>query len=374
MPTLADRQPDVKPYQELIRFLGASPPIYSCPSCQAQMYKNGFSGYTNLRDDGGYGSSSWVCDGCNLDLKPGAHHPRPIEDGYTLPDQIEPIYGKEAANWDPTVCPTCGGAMGEPHQMGQQWVNKCTNCGTTREVQTTSPLLKQYKQQEAISPYPQGLQNVGPERPWVFAKKEYHYTCPDCGKDHMEDSCPHCDHTTMWEKTADNYTNDSREWPDPTEPRASKPPEPKGCTCHEGWKLDCPVHGMDADPELAELDHSWSIPENNAVGYPQDAPRTWQQASVEASVEPQEEKPQEEVKVETHDPTVSHMQEAISKLTATVEALRKPKTPSKLVIARDEHGRMTSIEPQSDLNESRRLVIARDENGRMASIEEVSST
>lgn len=61
-------------------------------------------------------------------------------------------------------------------------------------------------------------------------------------------------------KQADNYTQDTREWPDPTEPRASKPPEPEGCTCAQGNKLDCPIHGMHADPELQELDHTWSMP------------------------------------------------------------------------------------------------------------------
>jgi len=46
---------------------------------------------------------------------------------------------------------------------------------------------------------------------------------------------------------------------------------PKGCTCKEGHKLDCPVHGLNAG--IDPLDHSWSLPENNPVGYPQDQPR-----------------------------------------------------------------------------------------------------
>lgn len=79
----------------------------------------------------------------------------------------------------------------------------------------------------------------------------------------------------VWGKTADNFTNDSREWPDPTEPRASKPPAQQGCTCQWGDKLNCPIHGLNADPENAELDHSWSLPENSPVGYPQDQPRSW---------------------------------------------------------------------------------------------------
>jgi hypothetical protein len=78
-----------------------------------------------------------------------------------------------------------------------------------------------------------------------------------------------------WTITADNYSLDSREWPDPSEPRPSKPPAQKGCTCQWGDKLNCPVHGLNADPELAELDHSWSLPENSPVGYPQDQTQGW---------------------------------------------------------------------------------------------------
>lgn len=78
-------------------------------------------------------------------------------------------------------------------------------------------------------------------------------------------------------KLADNYTNDSREWPDPTQPRASEPPMPKGCTCPMGFKLDCPIHGMHGDDSD---DSKWSLPEASPVGYPQnqDGPRTWTQA------------------------------------------------------------------------------------------------
>lgn len=81
-------------------------------------------------------------------------------------------------------------------------------------------------------------------------------------------------------KQADNYQNDSRDFPDPTEPRPSRLPEPLGCTCQEGKKLDCPVHGMQATPTGNDIsyDHAWALPQNNPVGYPQDGPRTWQQA------------------------------------------------------------------------------------------------
>jgi hypothetical protein len=75
-------------------------------------------------------------------------------------------------------------------------------------------------------------------------------------------------------RVADNATLDSREWPDPTEPRASDAPQPEGCTCPEGHKLDCPVHGMEGDDSH---DLGWSLPEGSPVGYPQDMPRTYQQ-------------------------------------------------------------------------------------------------
>lgn len=78
-------------------------------------------------------------------------------------------------------------------------------------------------------------------------------------------------------KRADNYTQDTKNWPDPTEPRAAKPPDPKGCTCLQGEKLNCPIHGLNADPEQ-EVDHTWSIPQGQPIGYPQDQPRNWTQA------------------------------------------------------------------------------------------------
>ncbi len=73
---------------------------------------------------------------------------------------------------------------------------------------------------------------------------------------------------------ADNYMKDTRDWPDPLEPRASKPPAPAGCTCHDGHKLDCPVHGLNGSQET--LDNQWSnVQQANPVGYPQDAPRSY---------------------------------------------------------------------------------------------------
>lgn len=69
---------------------------------------------------------------------------------------------------------------------------------------------------------------------------------------------------------------DSREWPDPLTERSIPNPEPQGCTCKEGHKLDCPVHGLNATEQ--EYDHTWSIPQASPVGYPQDQPRNWQMA------------------------------------------------------------------------------------------------
>lgn len=83
-----------------------------------------------------------------------------------------------------------------------------------------------------------------------------------------------------WKFGADQY--DTREYADtrmmpPTtmqEPVQNNPhPEKQGCTCDEGKKLDCPIHGM--NPTEQDIDHSWSIPENFPVGYPQDQPRNY---------------------------------------------------------------------------------------------------
>lgn len=78
---------------------------------------------------------------------------------------------------------------------------------------------------------------------------------------------------------------DTREYPDtrmmpPTtmqEPVQNNPhPEKQGCTCEEGDKLNCPVHGM--NPTEHRYDHSWSIPQGHPVGYPQDQPRNYMKA------------------------------------------------------------------------------------------------
>jgi hypothetical protein len=67
---------------------------------------------------------------------------------------------------------------------------------------------------------------------------------------------------------------DANQHADPTEPRPAAPGFPKGCTCDEGLKLECPVHGMHATE--ADYDHSWSIPEGSPIGWPQaDQPRGW---------------------------------------------------------------------------------------------------
>lgn len=86
--------------------------------------------------------------------------------------------------------------------------------------------------------------------------------------------------TSLGYHIADAITNDSRNWPDPTEPRPSKPPVPKGCTCRDGdqgiFKLDCPVHGLNSTEDV----NSWAYAPDQAgpVGFPQDAPKSWQQA------------------------------------------------------------------------------------------------
>lgn len=64
----------------------------------------------------------------------------------------------------------------------------------------------------------------------------------------------------------------TRQWPDPFDNDIPSHSTDKECTCKEGKKLDCPVHGLHGDME----DRSWAIPEASPVGYPQDAPRNWQ--------------------------------------------------------------------------------------------------
>jgi hypothetical protein len=49
-------------------------------------------------------------------------------------------------------------------------------------------------------------------------------------------------------------------------------PEKPGCTCPQGLKLQCPIHGMHGDDSR---DMSWSIPQAPAVSYPDDQPRNY---------------------------------------------------------------------------------------------------
>lgn len=142
-------------------------------------------------------------------------------------------------------------------------------------------------------------------------------------------------------RTADDQTQDTRQFPDPTEPRAARPPDPLGCTCAKGIKLECPVHGL--HPTEGDYDHSWSLPEGQPVGYPQDAPRSWQQAVSSKEPEPE---------TNGHgDAQLSALQERLAQLTASMETMKaepKEKTPRRLVIHRDELGRMASIEAVED--------------------------
>jgi hypothetical protein len=50
----------------------------------------------------------------------------------------------------------------------------------------------------------------------------------------------------------------------------------KDCTCEEGHKLDCPVHGLYAEIDQGDKPLRWTAPETSPVGYPQDQPRAWQ--------------------------------------------------------------------------------------------------
>jgi hypothetical protein len=58
------------------------------------------------------------------------------------------------------------------------------------------------------------------------------------------------------------------------EPAQGNPhPEKVGCTCDEGHKLDCPVHGL--NPTEENNDHTWSIPEGHPVGFPDAQPKNY---------------------------------------------------------------------------------------------------
>jgi 2'-5' RNA ligase len=82
---------------------------------------------------------------------------------------------------------------------------------------------------------------------------------------------------------------DTRQWPDPLSDNGTGGNVPRGCTCQSGHKLDCPVHGLEANGEYDTME--WTIPEASPVGYPQDQPRNWQQAesSVRQSVRTRQE-------------------------------------------------------------------------------------
>ncbi len=87
---------------------------------------------------------------------------------------------------------------------------------------------------------------------------------------------------TDWHFGADK--TDTRQYPDarmmpakdmrePAQQNAH--PEAHGCTCQEGEKLTCPVHGLNPDPVQQRYDHSWSVPEGSPVNFPQDQPRNY---------------------------------------------------------------------------------------------------
>lgn len=201
----------------------------------------------------------------------------------------------------------------------------------------------------------------------------------------------------------DNATSDSRNFPDPLESRPSKPPTPVGCTCPIGHKLDCPVHGL--DPVEPDLDHSWSVPENTPVGYPQSTPRGWQtpyqssETSTIASVglptdqvanqiadshtddgaKTKGTPDQQDDSNRDHAQTIARLESSVKHLMETQKTLRASISqevdhkPRKLVISRDAQGRMTTASMVSDEHEDnpRKLIINRDSVGRMTTIEEV---
>lgn len=77
---------------------------------------------------------------------------------------------------------------------------------------------------------------------------------------------------------------DTRQWPDPLSDNGTGGNVPRGCTCQSGHKLDCPIHGLEANGEYDTME--WTIPEASPVGYPQDQPRNWQQAESSIATSP----------------------------------------------------------------------------------------
>ena len=82
---------------------------------------------------------------------------------------------------------------------------------------------------------------------------------------------------TPTRRIADNYSQDTKNWPDPTEPRAAQPPAPRGCTCHNGDKLNCPIHGMEAEYDGLGNDEWANQLPASPVGFALGQPTTWQQ-------------------------------------------------------------------------------------------------
>lgn len=81
------------------------------------------------------------------------------------------------------------------------------------------------------------------------------------------------DELLAFTKYADSWS--TRQWPDPVNDGLHPSYEQsEGCTCEEGHKLDCPIHGLKADPLKGDM--TWALPEASPVGYPQDQPRNWQ--------------------------------------------------------------------------------------------------
>lgn len=83
-------------------------------------------------------------------------------------------------------------------------------------------------------------------------------------------------------KLADSW-NPKDQWPNALRERGSEPTD-VDCTCKDGHKLDCPVHGM--HPTLPTHDDTLEFPDpSSPVGYDYhtDAPRTWMRAETKVA-------------------------------------------------------------------------------------------
>lgn len=247
----------------------AATPEYECPGCQLPLIKNGWTGFTPVTAEG-YGQRTFVCPQCQTYWK--THMPMPMQrvaaGGHRLwwkPGQPgRAVMSPEGTlhTWPEDEMTHVQRLMqlgahdgvsdiGEPYTRYSIRPNAAVPVFTPDEgaqLQAADPRLR-----PTISPF---IYNKATQR----GEPNPYYTPPT---------------TSAWRfGEVDFNQGDSKQHADPTEPRPSGIPDPRGCTCDDGHKLDCPIHGMYPTVEDPD-DMGWHVPENNPVGYPQGQPRGW---------------------------------------------------------------------------------------------------